>query len=166
MRGQIDDGYEGAKLAFTRITFSYYMSEAAVQYVLDAVHLLADHGRSLLELYRFDPQTGLWRHRDLSTHAPAGPGLRGALATPRPPAPPLTAPESALAGQLKQAREMLAALAKHPPAPSGNDPVLSDAFEQIRWFPLPGEDVAERVDGHPHPRRKTWSSRLATASPA
>ena len=166
MRRQIDDGYEGAKLAFTRITFSYYMSEAAVQYILEAVHLLADHGRSLLELYRFDPRTGLWRHRDLSAHAPEGPGLRAALATPRPPAPLLTAPESALAGQLQHARELLAALAKRPPVPSGSHPVLSDAFEQIRWFPLPGEEVAERIDGHSHPRRKTWSSRLATASPA
>ena len=49
----------GAKLAFTRITFNYFISETVFHYIVDAVHLLADDGWKLLPLYRFDPATGL-----------------------------------------------------------------------------------------------------------
>jgi selenocysteine lyase/cysteine desulfurase len=162
MLGQIDSGHEGAKLAFTRVTFSYYLSDAAFEYVLEAVHLLADHGAALLPLYRFDPRSGLWRHRDLSPRPPAG--LRAALGAPRPAL--ATATESVLTGQLHRARELLAALARRPPAAHGGDPVLSDAFERIRWFPLPSEAHEALAHAHPNARRRTWSSRPVSASTA
>lgn len=167
MRREIDGGHEGAKLGFTRVTLSYYLSEAAFRYIVEAVHLVADHGRMLLPLYRFDPRTGLWRHRDagVKAEADAAAGLRDALGTPR--RRPATASESVLADQLRHARDVVAALAEHPPEGPVGDPVLSDAFERIRWFPLPGEELKPAPAhgfGHRHARRSTWNSRLAGAS--
>lgn len=165
MLRQIELGQEGAKLGFTRVTFNYYMTEEAFEYVLEAVHLLADHGRRLLPLYRFDPETGLWRHRGGGAEAPVG--LREALCAGRLPLP--TAPERVLADQLRTAHELVAAITQDPPAGRLSDPVLSEAFERIRWFPLPGEELA-RTAARSNPsqpiRRKAWTSQLASASRA
>ena len=42
MQAEVANGHMGAKLAFTRLSFNYYISEPAFAYVVDAVHLLAD----------------------------------------------------------------------------------------------------------------------------
>ena len=55
-------GRAGAKLAFARISFNYFISEAVFDYIVEAVHLIANEGWKLLPLYRFDATTGLWRH--------------------------------------------------------------------------------------------------------
>ena len=67
MAAQCAAGQLGAKLAFARLGFNYFISEAVFQYILEAVHLLADHGWKLLPAYRSIP-----------------PPVRGATATPRP----------------------------------------------------------------------------------
>jgi hypothetical protein len=103
----------------------YYISDTTLDYVLDAVHLVADHGHKLLALYRFDPATGHWEHRDA---APVR--LNG------------TAPETVLADQLEIARRILA----HPPSAPAEGSALSHDFERIRWFTLPSE---ARPRSHP-----------------
>jgi hypothetical protein len=62
MHEEVARGHLGAKLAFTRISFGYFASEAAIGYIVDAVHLVADEGWKLLPYYRFDPASGLWEH--------------------------------------------------------------------------------------------------------
>ena len=163
MLSEIARGHEGAKLAFTRVTFGYHTTETVFEYILEAVHLLADHGWKLLPLYRFDPSSGLWQHRAVSHEAPTA--LQSVLRQISRPLP--TAPESALAGQLQQARELIEALELCPPAGPVSDPALSETFERIRWFPLPGEGLAQlRAHGRRHrpSRRNTWNSGLASAS--
>ncbi|WP_279582776.1 hypothetical protein [Fodinicola feengrottensis] len=105
---------------------------------MQAVHLVASDGwRLLLPDYLFDPETGLWRHRN----GPVDPPLRlsmlhydesGAL---RYPAQRRSAPESALGGYLEDARSILDA-AGEPDCdlPTGS---LSEDFEHLRWFELP-----------------------------
>ena len=139
MTSEIASGREGAKLAFTRITFSYYMTETTFRYILRAVHLLADHGSKLLPLYRFDPWSGLWSHRAAAREPSAC--LDAALRRPSRPLP--TAPESALARQLERAEALIEAVGRRPPvADRDSYPVLDDAFERIRWFPLPDDGCA------------------------
>jgi selenocysteine lyase/cysteine desulfurase len=128
MHEQASVGHLGAKLAFVRVSFNYFISEAAFEYILAAVHLLADHAWKLLPLYRFDPVTGLWHHK---SHWPA-PTLHKLA-----PAPTTREPDSALARHLDEARGIIRSVEAPPRA----DPALSPEFERIRWFPLPGEGV-------------------------
>ena len=138
MDAEVGKGHLGAKLAFTRLSFNYFISEAVFAYIVDAVHLVASEGYKLLPLYRFDPDSGMWHHRD------GMPAAAATLAAALDGAPPrfATAPESALAGQLEAARRIIDELPAGPPARSIDDPALSEDFERIRWFPLPGEGLA------------------------
>jgi hypothetical protein len=104
---------------------------------------VATDGWRLLALYRFDPLTGLWRHRD----GPVEPPLRltdlaydpvtGALQVPD--LPHDRAPESALDGYLDEARRILASLDGEAPGETAH---VSDDFEHLRWFELPAACVA------------------------
>jgi selenocysteine lyase/cysteine desulfurase len=153
-------GNLGAKLAFTRVSFNYFISEEMFQYILEAVHILASHGWKLLPLYRFDPRSGLWRHR--AWKPDQTPSLH--LALREAPAPLPAAPETALARQLHAARGIIAVAQARPPAGPLQDPVLSDEFERIRWFPLPGEVLSQlRCAAYRRARRRHLSTRIAHA---
>jgi selenocysteine lyase/cysteine desulfurase len=152
MEAEVAKGQNGAKLAFTRLTFNYFISEAVFAYIVDAVHLLAREGWRLLPTYRFDPATGLWRHRDAAPDPATS--LRDYLNEP--PGTFATAPESVLADQLVAARQLLQAIGQHPPTGPVDDPFLSDEFERIRWFPLPREGMAHSVNAVPTPTAMRW----------
>ena len=139
MSDQAVKGRMGALLAFTRVSFNYFVSERTLAYVLDAIHFIADEGWKLLPLYRFDSATGLWRHRARTSDS--SPGLRDIFALT--PGPPATAPEGVLADQLEAARRIIADLEMHPPTEPLADDVVSPEFERIRWFPLPGEGLTQ-----------------------
>jgi selenocysteine lyase/cysteine desulfurase len=136
MDAEVARGHIGAKLAFARLSFNYFMSEAVFEYILEAVHLVANEGWKLLPLYSFDPSSGLWRHSDARARTPLA--LRDVLA---PQGLHVTAPESVLAGYLEQARQVIRAVEADPPSASPA-PALTPDFERIRWFPLPGEGLA------------------------
>ena len=141
---EIARGCEGIKPGWTRVSFNYFVSEAVFRYLVDAVDLIATDGWRLLPAYRFDPVSGLWRHRD----GPVEPPLRltdlayepstGALLVPD--LPHDRAPESALSGYLEEARRVLAAAAAW--ADEAMPPPVSDDFEELRWFELPAACVA------------------------
>jgi hypothetical protein len=107
------------------------------------VDLVATEGWKLLPLYRFDPVTGLWRHRD----GPVEPPFRltdvgydqatGELLLPD--LPHDRAPESALEGYLEEARRTFSSTGG-----GGDDgvPDLGPDFEHLRWFELPAACVA------------------------
>ena len=139
MEAEVAKGNAGAKLAFTRISFNYFISETVFDYIVDAVHLIAGEGWKLLPLYRFDPVTGLWHHRSGAPEEP--PSLRDVLSGRR--GRPSSAPESVLPGQLQSARRIIAAVGRRPSAGPLDDAELSEEFERIRWFPLPSEGLAE-----------------------
>jgi selenocysteine lyase/cysteine desulfurase len=135
-------GYTGIKLAFVRLSFNYFISETVFQYLVDAVDFLADHAWKLLPLYRFDPRSGLWHHRERPRSAPltlAGfsYGEAGAPARLR-----LSADESLLAGHLEDARRIVAEIEASPPAGVAPAAQVSENFERLRWFPLPHEALA------------------------
>ncbi len=136
---EIAHGCEGIKPGWVRINFNYFISEAVLDYVVAAVALVAEHGWRLLQEYRFDPASGLWRHRD----GPVEPPLRlhqvgyddsGDMTYPHHDEP---VPESALPGYLDEAREVFArAAAADADAPAETGQVSAD-FEHLRWFELP-----------------------------
>ena len=108
------EGCLGATLGFARVSFDYFMSEAVFDYVLEAVHLVANEGAKLLPQYRFEPRTGS------GTTRAAAPGrscsLRD-LAFGSPAPAPRPRPRRARArAQLDEARRIIRAPAPPPPA--------------------------------------------------
>jgi selenocysteine lyase/cysteine desulfurase len=139
---EIVAGCEGIKPGWVRVSFNYFLSEAVFRYLLQAVDLVASFGSRLLPDYRFDPYTGLWRHRDGLVEPPLrlhqiGYDADGRL---RWPARQESAGEEALAGHLAHARELFAGLpevADATAAPPGGSWTVSPHFEELRWFELP-----------------------------
>ncbi|MFD9127088.1 aminotransferase class V-fold PLP-dependent enzyme [Kitasatospora sp. NPDC059571] len=128
-------GCEGIKPGWTRINFHYFLTDTVRDYLIDAVDLLATYGHRLLPDYRFDPGSGLWRHR----RSPGEPPLRlGDLRYddhgPRWPRGGAPLGEEALARHLADARHILA---ERPDADGDGPTGLSPGFEALRWFPLP-----------------------------
>ncbi|HKI99897.1 MAG TPA: aminotransferase class V-fold PLP-dependent enzyme [bacterium] len=132
-------GCEGVKPGWARLGFNYFFSEAVVDYIIQAVEWVADHGWRLLPEYRFDPLRGHWEHCDAPLRPQASLSdlsLEGGAPTyPRPGA---TAPESALAGYLVQA-DAIATAAAGRPRDFAADAQLAPAHEPLRWFPLPAQ---------------------------
>ena len=140
---QIRQGCEGIKPGWVRVNFNYFVEDAVADYIIEAVRLIADDGERLLPLYRFDPLTGRWTHRE----GPIEPPLRlsdlnydatGSLSYPHHAA---RLPLSALADHLREARDLLAV---QPPAPQAA--TLSADFDALRWFPLPETCLAGEPD--------------------
>ncbi len=134
---EIAHGCEGIKPGWVRINFNYFMSEAVFDYVVAAVDLVAEHGWRLLPDYRFDPATGLWRHREGPVEPPlrlrqVGYDAEGRMSYPHHDEP---VPETALPGYLDEAREIFARAAGDLAPAAGT--ALSADFEHLRWFELP-----------------------------
>ncbi|KAL8616794.1 hypothetical protein ACOMHN_017831 [Nucella lapillus] len=49
---------------FTRLNLPYFLSQDQLDFVLQAVTLVAQHGWRLLPQYMFNPETGEWQHRE------------------------------------------------------------------------------------------------------
>ena len=133
---EITGGCEGIKPGWVRVNFNYFISEAVFTFILEAVHLIAQHGWRLLPDYDFAPHSGLWTHRiglaepPLSLHdlTYADGELRYELNRS-------TEPESVLTDYLKYARYIFEQGAGADDSPKPLD--LSEDFEHLRWFPLP-----------------------------
>ena len=139
MRAQALRGRVGARLAFVRLSFNPFISEDAFDYVLHAVHLVADEGWKLLPLYRFDADTGLWHHHAGDVAPPVT--LRDLLGAPRAGLEVTREPDSALARHLDAARRIIRAVEAAPPTVAAS--VLPPELERRRWFPLPGEGLQD-----------------------
>lgn len=144
-------GCEGIKPGWTRINFNYFISEAVFEYIVEAVNLVATHGWRLLPDYEFNPESGLWRHRN----GPAEPPLRlsqihyaedGSMVYPR---LADVAPESALQGYLEEGRRILVdAQPDTQPTDSGElvaAGLVRADFDTLRWFDLPPVCLRERA---------------------
>jgi selenocysteine lyase/cysteine desulfurase len=138
---EVSGGCEGIKPGWIRVNLNYFVSDAVVDYLIKAVAFVAEHGWRLLGHYRFDVATGRWHHRA----GPVEPPLRldqisydaetGEMSYPRHDEP---VPEDALLGYLAEAERIVAAVGDlGRDLPSAADGVSED-FERLRWFELPG----------------------------
>ncbi len=141
---EIVSGCEGIKPGWVRVSFNYFISPAVFEYIVSAVNLVATYGWALLPEYRFDPYSGLWRHKNGLVEPP----LRlsqlsyaddGEL---RWPAHHERAGEDALAGYLLEARELCEKAAAHPWTEGRAGARVSEGFEDLRWFDLPDNCLA------------------------
>ena len=142
---EITNGCEGIKPGWTRVSFNYFISEAVFEYLVRAVDMVATHGWKLLPDYRFDPASGLWRHRAGTVEPPLRlsqlhyDDATGELV--RPPLDEARAGEDALVGYLTAAQAVFDAAPTWDVAASGTDG-LSAEFEHLRWFDLPAASLA------------------------
>jgi selenocysteine lyase/cysteine desulfurase len=62
-RKWINKGFSGIKPGWCRISLHYAMDDIEVDYILDAIEFVADHGFRFLPLYNFDMHSGAWLHK-------------------------------------------------------------------------------------------------------
>lgn len=134
-------GAEGIKPGWVRVNFNYFISETEFQFLIDAIHFVADHGWKLLPHYRFDLTTGEWRHREWTSKAQLhldSLDYRDGKLEYR--SRRSTEPERALPGYIAEAHQAVEAAVEelqrvsiHP------DRLVSEEHERLRWFPLPAE---------------------------
>jgi selenocysteine lyase/cysteine desulfurase len=134
----IDGGCEGLKPGWVRINFTWFLTDAVIDFLIEAVRLVARHGWRLLDDYRFDPATGRWTHRDGLADPPMS--LHdvcfddGEVSWPHRRS---TLEDTELTDVLAHARELLTAPRSGAPPPEVAP--LPPEAEALRWFPLPGE---------------------------
>lgn len=144
---EVSLGCEGIKPGWVRINFNYFFSDTVVDYIISAVRFVAQRGHLFLGDYSFDPDSGMWHHRN----GPVEPALRlrdvsygdeGKMVYP---VHVDLAPESALAQYLTTAEE-LAAVRENQTTSEAlvNTLVVSERFETLRWFELPQECLIDR----------------------
>lgn len=148
---EIVRGCEGVKPGWVRVNFNYFISEDTFQFILDAVHFIANEGWKLLPHYQFDPDTGRWCHRD----GRPDPGMRlfnlkyrdGKLQYRSRHA---TEPEWILKTYLDEARKIVDSAVVASRLAEVIEQPLSEDFEALRWFPMPAEILRElRGDAAP-----------------
>ena len=144
-------GYEGSKPGWFRVNFAYFMSEAVVDYIIEATLFLAEHGHLFLPLYKYDPATGVFKHHATSdSSADIIPNLfdlsqrSGGFilgSSSREEFRPLpTASEAELKGYLEAAHQMLPNLKRSYPSEIQKVKV-DEQFEAARWFALPQDEA-------------------------
>ncbi len=133
----INSGCEGIKPGWVRVNFNYFIPEEVFEFLVEAVRFIADDGWKLLSLYRFDADTGGWRHRDGHRQAALGlDDLRYTDGRLDYRSMRLTEPVSVLRDSLERARAIVSEIEVDPdtvPRESG----LDGEIENLRWFPLP-----------------------------
>ena len=137
-------GCEGIKPGWVRVNFNYFLSDETFQFIVDAVHLIANEGWKALPCYAFDPNTGGWKHVDAPANAPLSLDDisydSGALTYPE---RRRTAPQSTLTTYVDEAKRILDE-AVHK-APCQTEQQLDVEAETLRWFP-----VASDISPPPH----------------
>ncbi len=147
---EITRGCEGIKPGWVRVNFNYFIADTTFDYIVDAVRLVADHASTILPVYRFDPDSGMWRHRDGLASPPLS--LRdisyatGAMRFAR---RPRVLSEAGLPAEMERARQIITDLAATPPPKQGL-PATNADFEHLRWFRYPDEALDTGVSQRRH----------------
>ncbi len=140
-------GSEGIKPGWVRVNFNYFISEKVFDFLLRAVHLVADEGWKLLPRYRFDPNSGEWRHRRGHPEPPMGlDDITYQSGKMEYRSRRACEPEFALEGYLEEAKRIVAGAADADQLGSVRPVSTSTEFEHLRWFPVP-EEIAGELEG-------------------
>jgi selenocysteine lyase/cysteine desulfurase len=141
---EVGRGREGIKPGWVRVNFNYFIDNATFDYIVEAVHIIANRGAALLTEYRFEPDTGQWHH-NATTHEPAM-TLRGVSYG----SGTMSYENHRKHGPSDLQRLLLEADRRCSDAPAGaapgwEAPATSADFEELRWFPYHPYD--SRHDG-------------------
>lgn len=146
------------KPGWTRVGFNYFITEDEFDYIIRAVHAVADHGYKLLPMYACDPDRDEWR-------------FTGKRALPDPPLlrlvdldlegrrPREVSTHSDAFGydlgrSFEEAMNVLEDAGKNLPSMDAREVSIPEAVQPLRWFWLPQDIVAYahgREPVHPAP---------------
>ena len=144
-RKWIGKGFSGLKPGWCRISLHYVMDDLELDYIMDAVEFVADHGHLFLTQYDFDLHTGAWVHK-CDCVCLQGFSLETALQYQGPaPAPTLSADERArhYAAFLDEARKLAAGLAGQRDLAELS---LQPELDVLKFFSVP--EVCVEHEGH------------------
>ncbi len=134
-RKWIAKGYSGIKPGWCRISLHYVMDDHEVEYIMDAVEFVAEHGHRFLTQYNFDLRSGAWSHkRDCVCLEPFS--LQAALDCCGPAPTALGAAERrrCYGVFLHAAQELASALSEQAESP---ELLLGEELEPLKFFSLP-----------------------------
>jgi hypothetical protein len=133
-----------------RINFTWFLSDAVAEFLIEAVRAVARDGWRLLDDYTFEPATGRWTHRGGRVPPPMSlRDVRYEGGQVRWPHRRVQVTDAELADVLAAGRRILAAASPHPA--DVDAATLPRDAELLRWFPLPGELTAAGPDRRPGP---------------
>ena len=142
---EILQGCEGIKPGWVRVNFNYFISEVAFDFILQAVHFVAEHGWKLLPHYEFFPESGLWRHRNHQATSPMrlhDISYRGGRLQYR--SRRALEPEFALHTYIDDAHKIVEkAVEEYDQWVAKKPKSMSQDFQTLRWFVLPSEALGK-----------------------
>jgi selenocysteine lyase/cysteine desulfurase len=139
-RKWIQKGFCGIKPGWCRISLHYVMDDIEVDYILDAIDFVAEHGHRFMPLYNFDVHSGAWLHKSDCTCL-EGFSLDAALACQGYQSRTLSIDERKhlYSAFVAEARRLADELAAEQPAPEHQ---LAGGMEELRFFTVPKTSVA------------------------
>ncbi|XP_061164658.1 uncharacterized protein LOC133173684 [Saccostrea echinata] len=152
---------------FVRINLPYFMDEETVQFVLEAVRIVAKEGWKLLPQYMFNPETGEWRQKDFQVfkdrkwldHISYRSGEMSYKVPPHIVKGPLPTDYKDC---LEKSKELLRQAMKTKYQLPDHTHMFDDQAKKYRWFLLPSE-AADTLSGHTVPN---FSSQLPFCPPS
>ncbi|WP_226702951.1 aminotransferase class V-fold PLP-dependent enzyme [Microbulbifer elongatus] len=121
----VSEGESILKPGWVRLNFNYFLDEETVDYLIDAIELIANYGHRMLPYYQYDAGSGVWRYQGQEADAPMTLDIDMASDAPE----RVTTP---LQEFIAQAKPIL----QNPPGEVCEQPILSSEGEILRWFKL------------------------------
>jgi selenocysteine lyase/cysteine desulfurase len=137
-------GCTGVRPGWVRMNFNYFISEHTFDFVVRAVEWVAEHGWKLLPDYVFDPDSGVWRHKQ----APKDAAMRLRSVSYRSGRMEfrsrlVTEPEFAIEGYFAEANRAAERAVAACCETELERQILPETVESLRWFLMPHEVVPE-----------------------
>ena len=144
---QITSGCEGIKPGWVRVNFNYFVSDAVVDHIIESVLFVAKHGNLFLSDYNFNPDTGLWKHKNGPVEPPMSLNAisYNSAGEMQYPIKHDRTPESSLKDYIKQAQKFSIDKEQNTATNLSTNvaDLLGEQFESMRWFELPHECLDE-----------------------
>ena len=138
---QITGGCEGIKPGWVRVNFNYFISDVVIDHIIESVLFVAQHGYLFLSDYHFNPDSGLWKHKDGPVEPPMSLNAisynsDGEMEYP---IKHDRTSEASLKGYINQAHKLSCEknLNFDTNQPTNIADLVGEQFESMRWFELP-----------------------------
>lgn len=161
---------------FSRVSFPYFMDDAQVDYILQAIKFVADDGWKFLPQYKFNHKSGAWKHTSRFTKFPNRKWLSHfATSMNQGPLPKIDSSDAKALSEHQQENFALAqqladeSVKNQVSVAASAAQMLDDSYEALRWFVYPTEaadaikrgkkpELAAEIRGPYQPERYLLSS--------